>query len=196
MTLDPTKPAVIQGADGVSQKASGSGKASHYVSFTRLTASGDLELDGAQYAVGGSAWMDHEWFTAQLDSSQVGWDWFSIQLDDGRDLMLFQLRDKNGTVDPYSSGTIVDARGAARHLTVREFSLEPGRSWVSPKTRARYPVSWRIRVPLMAIDLQCDAVLDGQELTSADPAGTNYWEGAVRYSGSRRRRRLSGDDRL
>ncbi len=184
LTLDPAKPPVIHGTDGVSQKAAGRGKASHYVSFSRLTVSGDLEVEGSRYAVGGTAWMDHEWFTAQLDASQAGWDWFSIQLDDGRDLMLFQLRDKSGKIDAYSSGTIVDARGVARHLTAREFLLEPGRDWVSPKTRARYPVGWRIRVPAMAIDLHCDAVLDGQELTAADTAGLNYWEGAVRYSGS------------
>ena len=124
--------------------------------------------------------MDHEWFTHQLDTSQVGWDWLSIQLDDGRELMLFQLRTKTGGIDPYSSGTYVDRQGAAHHLTVREFSLEPDRYWVSEKTKARYPVSWRIRVPSLGLSLQCDATLDSQELTGA----TNYWEGAVRYSGS------------
>src|SRR5262245_6104940 len=128
--------------------------------------------------------MDHEWFTHQLDASQVGWDWFSIQLEDGRDLMLFQLRTKTGSIDPNSSGTWVDARGAGRRLDARDFSLEPARAWVSPKSKARYPVSWRIRVPSLGLDLHCDATLDGQELISADSAGPSYWEGAVRYTGS------------
>jgi predicted secreted hydrolase len=124
--------------------------------------------------------MDHEWFTHQLEASQVGWDWFSIQLDDGRELMLFQLRTKSGGIDPYSSGTYVDTRGAAHHLTAQEFSLQPVRYWVSEKTKARYPVTWRIQVPSLALTLQCDAMLDSQELTG----GNNYWEGAVKYFGS------------
>ena len=184
LRLDPVKPAVIHGENGVSQKAEGAGKASHYVSFPRLAVAGELEVEGARYAVSGTAWMDHEWFTHQLDASQVGWDWFSIQLDDGRDLMLFQLRTRNGSIDPHSSGTYVDARGSARHLTAREFSLEPARYWVSPKTKARYPVGWRVRVPSLALDLQCAAVVDGQELVARDAAAPSYWEGAVHYSGT------------
>ena len=184
LQLDPAKPPVIHGENGISQKAEGAGKASHYVSFTRLTVTGNVQLDGKPNAVTGTAWMDHEWFTQQLDASQVGWDWFSIQLDDGRDLMLFQLRTKAGSIDPFSSGTYVDARGAARHLTSRDFSLQPSRTWVSPKTKARYPVSWRIRVPSLALDLNCDAALDGQELPSQSDSSPSYWEGAVRYSGS------------
>jgi len=180
LQLEPVKPLVIHGSNGLSQKAEGAGKASYYISFPRLTVTGDLELHGSRHAVSGTAWMDHEWFTNQLDASQVGWDWFSVQLDDGRELMLFQLRTRAGTIDPYSSGTYVDARGAAHHLTAREFSLEPGRAWVSEKTKARYPVSWRIRVPSLDLSLQCDAMLDSQELTG----GNNYWEGAVLYSGS------------
>jgi len=178
--LEPSKPLVIHGSNGLSQKAEGAGRASYYISFPRLTVAGDLELHGSRHAVSGTAWMDHEWFTNQLDASQVGWDWFSVQLNDGCELMLFQLRTRMGTIDPYSSGTYVYARGVAHHLTTREFSLEPGRAWVREKTKARYPVSWRIRVPTLNLSLQCDAVLDSQELTG----GNNYWEGAVRYSGS------------
>lgn len=180
LEAEAAKPLVIHGANGVSQKAEGAGKASHYVSFPRLKVTGGLQVEGARYRVSGMAWMDHEWFTHQLDPSQVGWDWFSVQLDDNRELMLFQLRTKTGTIDPNSSGTYVDRQGMAHHLSLHEFSLEPGRYWVSEKTRARYPVSWRIRVPSLGLDVQCDAALDNQELT----AGTVYWEGAVRYSGS------------
>jgi predicted secreted hydrolase len=180
LQIEPAKPLVIHGANGVSQKAEGVGKASHYVSFPRLTVAGGLQVEGARYTVSGIAWMDHEWFTHQLDPSQVGWDWFSVQLDDNRELMLFHLRTKAGTIDPNSSGTYVDRQGTAHHLSLREFSLEPGRYWVSEKSHARYPVSWRINVPSLGLDLQCQAALDNQELTG----GTVYWEGAVRYSGS------------
>jgi len=184
LRLEPAKPLVIHGEKGVSQKSEGAGRASHYVSFPRLTVAGDLQLDDTHYTVSGTAWMDHEWFTHQLDPSQVGWDWFSIQLDDGRDLMLFQLRTKAGTIDPYSSGTWVDPRGVAHHLGVRDFSLQPELYWVSPRTKARYPVSWRIRIPSLALDLVCKAALDGQELAARDAAAPSYWEGAVLYSGS------------
>jgi len=184
LRLKAAKPPVIHGEKGVSQKAEGAGKASHYVSFSRLLVAGDLQLEGTRYTVSGIAWMDHEWFTHQLDSSQVGWDWLSIQLDDGRELMLFQLRTRAGSIDPHSSGTYVDVRGVAHHLTAREFSLQPERYWVSPKNKARYPVRWRIRIPSLALDLACEAALDGQELAARDAASPSYWEGAVRYSGS------------
>jgi predicted secreted hydrolase len=184
IALDPLKPPVIHGVNGVSQKAEGAGRASHYVSFTRLKASGAIELDGARIEVDGAAWMDHEWFTHQLAESQVGWDWFSAQLDSGRELMVFQLRTREGGVDPHSSGTYVDERGTARRLSSSEFSLEPLRHWVSAKTGARYPVEWRVRAPSLGLDLKCEAALDAQELVSQDGSGPNYWEGAVRYSGS------------
>jgi predicted secreted hydrolase len=184
LSIEPAKPPVIHGENGVSQKAEGAGKASHYVSFPRLRVSGSVELEGAKSDVSGIAWMDHEWFTHQLDASQVGWDWFSIQLDGGQDLMLFELRTKAGAIDPNSSGTYIDASGAAHHLRAQEFWLAAERYWVSPKTKARYPVRWRISVPSLKLSLECEAALDGQELVSADTAGPSYWEGAVRYSGS------------
>lgn len=184
LALAPATPPVIHGIGGVSQKAAGAGKASHYVSFPKLEAAGSVELGNARYSVTGTAWMDHEWFTHQLDASQVGWDWFSVQLDDGRELMLFELRTKSGAIDANSSGTYIDARGAAHHLTAAAFSLRPERYWISPKTKTRYPVSWRIAVPSLALNLRCDAALDGQELAAAGAGGPAYWEGAVRYSGS------------
>jgi predicted secreted hydrolase len=184
LSLEAAKPPVIHGENGVSQKAEGVGKASHYVSFPRLQVSGSVELDGTKSNVTGTAWMDHEWFTHQLDASQVGWDWFSVQLEDGRDLMLFELRGKTGAIDPNSSGTYIDERGVGHHLTAQEFSLTTERYWVSPRTKARYPVRWRILVPSLKVSLECDAALDSQELVAADTAGPSYWEGAVRYSGS------------
>jgi predicted secreted hydrolase len=183
LELTPRKPPVVHGENGVSQKAGGAGKASHYVSFTRLAVRGTLQIDGRGHEVTGTAWMDHEWFTHQLEAAQAGWDWFSAQMDDQTELMLFQLRRKDGRIEPFSSGTFVDARGKARHIRHGEFSLEPLEYWTSARTGARYPVRWRIRVPAAGVDLEAVAVMRDQEIP-AEGGGPGYWEGAVTYQGS------------
>jgi len=180
LRLTPAKPPVIHGENGVSQKAEGAGKASYYVSFPRLAVDG--RLNGVE--VTGAAWMDHEWFTQQLDASQQGWDWFSVQLENGADLMLFDLRRTDGTIDPYSSGTFIAKDGRTTHLKRGDFELQPLDYWTSAKTGAKYPVKWRITVPSMGITLECNAAVRAQELISEDDAGPTYWEGAVTYSGS------------
>jgi predicted secreted hydrolase len=182
--LNPLKPPVIHGVGGVSQKGAEEGSASHYVSFPRLTVTGELLLRGARRQVTGTAWMDHEWFTHELGVDQVGWDWFSVQLDNQTELMLFQLRKKDGSIDPHSAGTYIDREGHARHLTRSEFSLTPAGFWKSPQTKASYPIRWKIQVPSLGIALEAAAALDAQELAPDGQAGPAYWEGAVTYSGS------------
>jgi predicted secreted hydrolase len=178
--LTPAKPAVINGENGVSQKAAGAGKASYYVSLPHLNVEG--RLNGGEVA--GTAWMDHEWFTEQLAPSQQGWDWFSVQLENGADLMLYDLRRTDGTIDPYSSGTFIAKDGHATHLKHSDFTLQPLDYWTSPKTGAKYPVKWRIAVPSVGVTLECNASVRAQELASEGDAGLTYWEGAVTYSGS------------
>ena len=178
--LAPLTAPVINGENGVSQKAAGEGKASYYVSLPRLAVEGTF--NGA--AVTGLAWMDHEWFTHQLDPDQRGWDWFSVQLDDGTELMLFQIRRMDGSVDPYSAGTFIARDGRATHLRRTDFTLHPEALWTSPKTGARYPVSWSIQVPSLHIGLRCDAAFAGQELAGDGKDSPDYWEGAVVYSGT------------
>jgi predicted secreted hydrolase len=180
LRLAPAKPPVIQGENGISQKAAGAGKASYYVSFPRLEVDG--KLNGVD--VNGSAWMDHEWFTQQLDASQQGWDWFSVQLENGADLMLFDLRRTDGTIDPYSSGTYIAKDGRATHLKRADFELQPLEYWTSPKTGTRYPVKWRIAVPSQGVALECATAVPSQELVSEGHTSPTYWEGAVSYSGS------------
>jgi len=177
LQLRPEKPPIINGVDGVSQKAEGRGKASYYVSFPRLAVVGSVSVEGTKHAVEGTAWMDHEWFTHQLEAAQSGWDWFSVQLDNHTELMLFQLRRKDGSIDPYSSGTYVDDTGKSRHLTVKDFQLTPLEKWT------RYPVHWQMEVPSLKLRLDCRAAVDNQEL-KASKGPTTYWEGAVMYSGS------------
>jgi predicted secreted hydrolase len=179
LRLRSEKPPVIHGENGVSQKAEGRGRASHYVSLTRLAVTGTL--NGS--TVEGLAWMDHEWFTHQLEDSQVGWDWLSVQLDDHTELMLFELRRADGSIDSYSSGTYVDRSGRAIHLERSQFQLKPLETWRSPKTGARYPVRWQIVVPSLKLTLDCAADIPNQELASENGEQV-YWEGAVTYSGS------------
>ncbi len=177
LKLLPVKPAIINGVDGIDRKAEGRGNASYYVSFPRLSVMGSITAGGMGRIVRGTAWMDHEWFTHQLDAGQTGWNWFSVQLDNHTELMLYQLRRKDGSIDPYSSGTYVDAAGMAHHLEAKDFRLTPLEKWTL------YPVHWRIDVPSLKVQLDCRAMVDDQEL-KATKGGTTYWEGAVRYSGS------------
>jgi predicted secreted hydrolase len=179
LALEPLKPFVIQGENGVSQKAAGRGRASYYVSWPLLRAAGTITVGATPHDVHGTAWMDHEWFTEQLAADESGWDWFSVQLDNNTELMLFELRHKDGSIDPYSSGTYVDAKGAAHHLRKADFMLQPLAKW------GRYPVQWRITVPSLRIDLVCKPVLENQELRGRK-GGPSYWEGAVDYSGTQR----------
>ena len=164
LTLKPAKPLVIHGQNGVSKKAEGEGRASHYYSFTRLSSEGVLQIGKQEFAVSGLSWFDHEWTTNQLAANQVGWDWFSLQLDDGSDLMLFQLRTKDGGRDPNSAGTFVDANGVATQLAEADFTLEPVETWSSSHSGGRYPVKWRITIPRLQTRLDVGAALKDQEL--------------------------------
>ena len=185
-TLRPVKPPVIHGESGISQKAEGAGHASHYISLTRLNTQGEIELGGRKFSVTGAAWMDHEFFTHQLEADQVGWDWMSIQLDDNSELMLFHVRHKDGSIDPYSAGTFVDARGDTTRLRRDEFSLEPmGDTWVSSVTRAVYPIRWKISIPRLGIGLEASTSLPSQELASSAGFVPAYWEGAVAFAGTK-----------
>ena len=131
LQLKTEKPPVIHGTNGVSQKSEGEGHASHYISFTRLLTTGNITLEGTKLAVTGLSWMDHEFFTEQLSPEQNGWDWFSLQFDDGTELMLFRLRHEDGTADPFSAGTYVDRQGRATALTQKDFTAIPGKCGVS-----------------------------------------------------------------
>jgi predicted secreted hydrolase len=184
--LTSKKPPVIHGIDGVSRKSASPGKASQYISLTRLAVTGSLELDGATSPVTGVAWMDHEFFTEQLDDDQTGWDWLSVQLDDGTELMLYRIRRKDGTIDPFSSGTYIDVNGKATHLALSDFAFEPaGDTWTSPNSKATYPVHWKVSIKPLHLELDVATPLKTQELFSGSPIIPSYWEGAVRFSGSR-----------
>ena len=114
--LRPSKRPVVHGENGISLKAAGAGYASHYYSIPRLETTGEILIDGSAQAVRGESWFDHEWTTSQLGSEQIGWNWLCVQFGDGGELMLYQMRLKNGGIDPVSSGTFVAADGTTRFL--------------------------------------------------------------------------------
>jgi predicted secreted hydrolase len=193
LTLHPEKQPVIHGENGVSQKSEGAGHGSYYISLTRLTANGQIELKGERSEVSGLAWMDHEFFTHQLESDQVGWDWLSLQLEDNTELMLFHLRRKDGSLDPFSSGTYVDAQGKSTHLRAADFTLQPiAQNWTSPITHATYPIAWKIVIPKLEIELEAHTALAGQELTGKTKIAPSYWEGAITLGGRRGKMPLGG----
>lgn len=184
LDLRPAKPPVINGREGISRKAAGEGHASHYISITRLLTSGSIEIGGTAYQVEGASWMDHEFFSKSLGSNESGWDWLSLQLDDDSELMLYRLRHKDGSVDPYSSGTYTDAQGRSQFLSLSDFSMTPaGQTWTSPQTRGVYPIRWHVTVPALAIQLDISTPLANQELVGS--IGPSYWEGAIGISGQR-----------
>lgn len=188
LRLEAKKPLVTHGQRGLSSKSAEPGNASYYVGYTRLLAQGWLAAGGAPVEVSGEAWFDHEWSTSALGAGAVGWDWFSLQLDDGRELMFFQIRRTDGTLEPVSGGTLVARDGSSRRLGLNDLRVDVLSTWQSPATGARYPASWRLSVPGEALTLELRALLPDQELR----ASFTYWEGAVEVSGSAAGRPLTG----
>ncbi|MDO8681850.1 MAG: lipocalin-like domain-containing protein [Acidobacteriota bacterium] len=192
LTLNESKPPAINGVDGISQKGAQAGNASHYYSMTRMPTRGTITVDGERVEVSGLSWMDHEFGTSFLEPGQRGWDWLSIQLADGRDLMLYQLRRSDGSRDPRSSGTLVGADGRTTHLAAGDFSLTPGRRTFRSANGAIYPIEWAIAIPSQKIDLRVTTPLDNQELDLGRSTGVAYWEGAIDVAGRSAGQDVSG----
>jgi predicted secreted hydrolase len=188
----PLKQPVIQGVNGVSQKSEGRGQASHYYSFTRLQTSGTIRVGDERFQVEGESWFDKEFGSNQLAKNQIGWDWFSLQLADGRELMLYQMRRDDGSIDPFSSGTLVEKNGSSRHLRRDDFTLMPKATWKSPTTGATYPSGWTATLPGENITLTIEPQLAAQELITSRSTGVAYWEGSVRLTGTQGGRPLAG----
>ncbi|MDH4067164.1 MAG: carotenoid 1,2-hydratase [Acidobacteriota bacterium] len=191
LTLGEGKGPVINGVNGISQKGAAIGNASHYYSLTRMPTRGTLVVDGERFEVAGESWMDHEFGTSFLEREQQGWDWLSLQLDDGRELMIYQLRRGDGSRDPRSSGTLVDVEGRATHLAAADFTLvSTGQTFRAP-SGATYPTGWRVSLPAQQLALEVTTPLANQELATTG-AGIAYWEGLVDVSGTDRGRPLAG----
>ena len=190
--LSPLRAPIIHGINGVSQKGSGEGRASHYYSLTRMATTGILRIRGREIPVSGLSWMDHEFGSNQLADYQTGWDWFSLQLSNGVDVMVYQLRGINGEADPYSSGTLVLPDGQSIHLPWPAIRLHSYGSWKSPKSGATYPASWEINLPQYELALALTPVLADQELLTPKSTRVTYWEGKVTVRGTYKGRPIEG----
>jgi predicted secreted hydrolase len=180
LEIAATKPLVLHGDHGLSPKSAEPGNASYYVGYTRMTATGQVFAGGPPVAVRGTAWFDHEWSTSALGPGAIGWDWFSLQLGDERELMFFQIRRDDGTVEPVSGGTLVEKDGRTRRLGASEVTIEVLDRWKSSDSGAVYPVHWRVVSAAASLDLEVNRRLDAQELRTS----FTYWEGAVSLHGT------------
>jgi predicted secreted hydrolase len=180
LELAATKPLVAHGDRGLSPKSDEPGNASYYVGYTRMAARGRIGAAGDETEAAGEAWFDHEWSTSALGAGAIGWDWFSLQLDDGRELMHFQIRHEDGSIEPASGGTLVERDGRTRRLAREDVSIDVLDHWTSPETGATYPSRWRVQVPSDELDLVVEPWLEDQEMRTSFV----YWEGAIRVSGA------------
>jgi predicted secreted hydrolase len=180
LTLTDEIGIVLHGENGYSRKGEEAANASYYYSQPRLRADGFVKINGVQYPVSGSAWKDHEFSTSVLDENQIGWDWFSLQFEDGSALMLFQLRERDGGISSSSSGTFIAGNGNSQPIQNADFEIRVLDKWRSPHTDGMYPSRWEIQLKEPACLLQVQPWMADQELVF--PAVT-YWEGAVRFEG-------------
>jgi predicted secreted hydrolase len=189
IVLKPQKPLVLQGEEGYDKKGGEDGNASYYISFTRMQTEGLLKKEGESLAVSGLSWMDHEWSTSALDSGQTGWDWFSIQLSNGYELMYYQIRNIDPDLAPQTTGSLVTPNGQKRDLDQGEVRLEVLEYWASPHTGARYPVQWTLAIPSEELEMDVTTVFDDQEMT----VSVQYYEGALQVSGKFRDEAIDGN---
>jgi len=192
LTLTPQKPPVLHGEAGYSRKAAAAEVASYYFSLTRLATRGILTVGGRTLQVTGTSWFDREFSSRGLAPHQKGWDWFSLQLSDGTDLMLYIMRLKDGTIDPASSGTLVNREGQARHLTLADFTIKATGSWKSPHSQATYPAGWQISVPSAGCTLKVSPTLADQELHTGGRSPLIYWEGQAVIQGTCNQQAITG----
>lgn len=180
LVLRARKPPAIHGENGVSVKAPVAGYASHYYSMTRLEASGTINGQRAT----GQAWMDHEFGSSSLRENQQGWDWFSIQLDNDAELMLYVIRRRDGTPDVTSSGSLIADDGRVIPIRREQMRITPLGRWKSPKSGATYPSGWRVELPSFNVRLTMQPLLHDQELVTHGSTNITYWEGACDITGT------------
>lgn len=181
LELSPLKPLVFFGEDGTSRKGAGPTERSYYITYTRLAATGYLQIGGNKHLVSGTAWMDHEISSDQLSDAQVGWDWASIQLFSGEEIMLYRLRYADGSSDPYSTLVWIDKEANITHFTPADFSFHMGPLWKSPQSGTQYPIGMVVtlpqKLPTTARKIELRPIGKNQE-NIGHLGGIDYWEGA------------------
>ncbi|MAO65233.1 MAG: carotenoid 1,2-hydratase [Balneola sp.] len=189
LTVTPAKPLVLQGEDGYDKKGEEQGNASYYLAFTRMDTEGSITLNDQNFEVSGSSWMDHEWSTSALDREQEGWDWFSIQLSNGYDLMYYQLRNADGSVSRFTVGSLIDPEGNKTTITPEDVELEVLDRWTSPHSGALYPSQWKMSIPKYDIQLELATLFPDQEMD----VSVRYYEGTLSVSGQMGGEQIGGN---
>jgi predicted secreted hydrolase len=194
LNLRPTREPLFHGPGGRDPKGAEPGQASYYYSMTRLETTGEIRADSSATSipVRGLSWMDHEFMTSTLAPNQTGWDWFSAHLSNGSDLMLYQLRLKDGGIEPMSGGTLRLADGTTTEILSTDMELRPTSHWTSPHNGARYPAQWTIRVPKHQLELTVTPRAADQEMADDGVVGFSYYEGSVTYKGTHRGQPING----
>jgi predicted secreted hydrolase len=195
LALTEAKPPVLHGEDGFFLKSDGPDfdRGTYYITHSRLVGDGVLTIAGKPQKVRAIAWRDHEFGSHQLAPDQLGWDWFSLQLDDNTELMLYMLKQRAGGWGPLSKGTYVRADGSTVALTKEDIILTPLRSWPSRFGAGDYQVDWRAQIPKLGLDLTVRPVLDNQEINSRKSTMVIYWEGLVSTRGEKDGKPIAGN---
>lgn len=180
LLLTANRPAILQGDRGLSRK--GPENASYYYSLPRLEVRGELVIGGSSHAVSGLAWIDREWSTSVLGDVYQGWDWFALHLDDGRDLMLYQLRRIDGHTDAYNAGSLGDGK-VSRTLTADDFSLTPIEHWRG------WPVAWKL---VLRVNEPQQYVVRAAIKDQVMHTAVRYWEGVAHLEDDDGQRRGAG----
>ncbi|MBF8299371.1 MAG: hypothetical protein HW397_420 [Dehalococcoidia bacterium] len=181
LDLLQTKPAALHGGIGHLQFTPTD--KTYYYSRTRMDASGILTRDGQDLQVTGTAWFDHQWGNFRLQYAGGGWDWFALQLDDGRDLMVFQLMDAQKRVF-HTFATVIDKMGATRDLEDADIKVTATGSWTSSASGGVYPMGWRLELKEASIDVTLTPVMEDAEFNATSTTFSRYWEGPVTVTGS------------
>lgn len=189
----PQKQPVLQGENGYSRKGKDPGNATMYYSIPRLQVGGVLEIDGELLEVTGNAWMDHEFGTSQLDAGQIGWDWFALQLDNGEEVMLYGLRQTDGSYDPNAMGVYIQKDGTKISLPSSAYTIEVLERWKSPASGATYPAKWRLTIPSQNFTATVTPYVADQELRTETSTRITYWEGAVSVEGTKGSAPITGE---
>jgi predicted secreted hydrolase len=189
LVVEQTLPPILQGDQGLSIKGLEPGNASYYYSLVQQPTRGTVTIAGKPFQVTGLTWKDHEYSTSALTPGTIGWDWFSIQFDNGSALMLYLLRHEDGTLESTSAGTYISPSGEKTPLSGQDWQVEVLDTWKSTRSGATYPAKWAIEIPKLALKLQAKPLMPNQELNVAT---ATYWEGAVQFSGSQAEQPLKG----
>ncbi|TGE20647.1 hypothetical protein E5K00_21885 [Hymenobacter aquaticus] len=189
----PAKPVLLHGGTGYEQY--GPTARAGYYSYTRLATAGTIEIEGKQRQVEGELWYDRQWNCNSVMAKDSGWDWLSIQLDEPREeIMTYQLRN-NLTGEGLSGGSHHSANNQNTHLAATDFQLEPLEYWLSPRSKQRYPIKWRLRIPSQGYDLLIEPVIPNQELSLRlfKAINLHYWEGMCKVTGTHNGKPVTGN---